>query len=94
LTFGETTVTYKNMKSFVLGDVEITNINPDRKSFSVIVHVKAAPIQMHTQQVQEHVNHRVMYAVRYLVEEGFLPNDAMFGNWKCSIAGVCHPLSQ
>lgn len=82
------------MKSFVLGDVEVTNINPDLKTFSVIVHVKAAPMQMHTPEIKAHVNHRVMYAVRYLVEEGFIPNDPVYGDWKCSIAGVCHPLSQ
>lgn len=79
------------MKSIILRDVEVTTLNPTTKTFSLVVHVKAAPIQMHTPQVQEHVNSRVRAAVKYLVDEGFIP-DPHDESWKCVISGICHPV--
>ena len=78
------------MAPLIIKDVEVVNINPVLKSFSVIVHVQAAPLQMHTPEVQEHVNHRVRYAVKYLVDEGFIP-DPHDESWRCTISGICHP---
>lgn len=79
------------MKAIILRDVEVTTLNPVTKTFSLVVHVKAAPLQMHTPEVQERVSLRVQSAVKYLVDEGFIP-DPHKESWKCIIAGVCHPV--
>jgi len=80
------------MNSFILGDVEVTNINPVLKSFSLLVHVKAAPMQMASPEVHDHMTRRVQYAVKYLLTEGFIDVDPYKDQWTCEISGVCHPI--
>jgi len=76
---------------FVLRDVEITYLNPVAKTFSLVVHVKATPMQMYSFQVQQHIAARVADTVRYLIAEGFIEGNPIEENWKCSIAGMPHP---
>jgi len=74
----------------MLRDVEVTTIDAKRKTFALLVHVQAMPIQMHSPEIQHLISHRVQYAVKYLVDEGFIP-DPRNEDWKCILAGVCHP---
>jgi len=71
-------------------DVEIVNINKALKTFSLVVHVKAAPTQMYSAEIQGRITERVQCAVKYLVDEGFIP-DPKNEDWKCVISGMCHP---
>ena len=77
------------MNPIIMRDIEVTSIDPILRTFDLVVHVKATPLQMHTPGVEAHISDRVHYAVRYLVEEGFIP-DPMNENWRCTIAGKCH----
>ena len=80
------------MDPIILRDVEVIAINPKLKNYSVLVHVKTTPFQMHTPEVQGHIVERVHYATKYLLDEGFLPDPNEKGEvWACVATGVCHP---
>lgn len=77
-----------NGTPIMIRDVEVVTIDPATKVFKVVVHVNAAPMQMHTTEMQLHIAKRVRAAVKYLVDEGFLPPET--DQWKCTITGMCH----
>jgi hypothetical protein len=78
------------MTPIVLRDVEITSLSPFFKRITLVVHIQALPIQMRSYEVQSHISTRVRCAVKYLVDEGFIP-DPLKENWQCIISSICHP---
>jgi len=76
------------MIPLVIGDVEVLGIFPEEKVFKLIVHMKAAPIQLHTTQLQRQMGMKVAKAVDYMTHEGFLPTP-LDGDWKCVVTGIC-----
>ena len=59
--------------------IEVTSINPDGRSLSLVIYVKAhSPMQVHTPEVQQDIRVKVNHIVHYLELEGYIPKDA---NW-------------
>lgn len=70
--------------------VEVISIDPLMKRFSVVVVVKAAPLQIHTPEIQSLIARKVGFAVRELVSEGFIP-DPKLDKWQITITGIAEP---
>ena len=58
-----------------------------KKTFTMVVKVRATPFQLQTKFVREMISWKVNYAVRYLENEGFITGDV--GEWHCNITGLC-----
>jgi len=70
--------------------VEVVSIDPLMKTFSIVVVVKAAPLQIYTPQIQALIAKKVAFAVKELVSEGFIP-DPKANNWTVTITGIAEP---
>lgn len=77
------------MKPIVLQDesVWVLDIDPLAKSFSILVKVNVAPLQLHTPEIQKMIAKKAIYATKYLVSEKFIPDPAT-NMWKCEVVGV------
>jgi len=67
--------------------VEVVKIDPQTKTFSIVVKVTGSPMQIHTPKMKNLIAMKVCLAVRYLVTEGFMPGPKE-NEWTCEIIGI------
>ena len=77
------------MEPVVLQDKSVAVVDIDHlaKSFSIVVKVNVPPMQLHTPEIQKMIAKKAIYATKYLVTEGLIPDPGVH-NWNCEVIGI------
>jgi len=73
----------------VIGPVEFNSINEEVHSMSVMIHLVGNQTDLQNPQYKELISGKVQLAVKYLIDEGFIPGKKE-DEWMLHIGAIFH----